>query len=177
MPSREAEGELGWSRPLGYESSEHRSAGCSPVRKQPSYRGLGCLPTGNRPALFLAVSVGPVSKSWAFEGPAGRREAADRSRGPPQSADRPAPEVLGEELVSRVQVLREQPRFDELAVADVAHEHVPVLKGSPLALAATDIDRDRMVIIGHDVVDFVRKVPPVSSAILAKEPRIASTPR
>jgi hypothetical protein len=29
--------------PLGYESFEHRSAGCSPVRNQPIYRGLGLL--------------------------------------------------------------------------------------------------------------------------------------
>jgi hypothetical protein len=48
--------------PLGYESFEHHSAGCSPVPNQPIYRGRGCLPTGSRPALFRAVSASLVSK-------------------------------------------------------------------------------------------------------------------
>jgi hypothetical protein len=34
-----------------------------------------------------------------------------------------------------------------------------------------------MVIVGHDVVDVDAKVPPLSSIVLAKKPRIASTPR
>src|SRR5215211_4434978 len=36
----------------------------------------------------------------------------------------------------------------------MAHEHVPVLQGPPLALAASDIDSDRMLVVGHDVVDI-----------------------
>jgi hypothetical protein len=49
--------------PLGYESFEHHSAACSSVRNQRIYRDVGCLPTGSRPALFLAVSASLVSKS------------------------------------------------------------------------------------------------------------------
>src|SRR4029453_3354942 len=60
---------------------------------------------------------------------------------------------LGEELVGRVLVLGHQPRFGELAVADMAYEHLPGLQGSPLALGASDIDRDRMLVVGHDVVE------------------------
>jgi hypothetical protein len=48
---------------LGYESFEHHSAGCSPVPKSAIYRGLGWLPTGGRPTLFLAISASLVSKS------------------------------------------------------------------------------------------------------------------
>src|SRR4029453_3834263 len=66
-------------------------------------------------------------------------------------ADQPA---LGEERVGRVLVLGQQPRFGELAVADMAHEHLPGLQGSPLALAASDIDRDRMLVIRYDVVEI-----------------------
>jgi hypothetical protein len=47
---------------LGYESFEHRSAGCSPVQKRSIHPGLGRLPTGSRPTLFLAVSASLVSK-------------------------------------------------------------------------------------------------------------------
>jgi hypothetical protein len=36
--------------------------GAHPTRNQPVYRGLGCLPTASRPALFLAVSASVVSK-------------------------------------------------------------------------------------------------------------------
>jgi hypothetical protein len=36
--------------------------GAHPTRNQPVYRGLGCLPTAGRPALFLAVSASVVSK-------------------------------------------------------------------------------------------------------------------
>ena len=50
-------------RPLGYESFEHRSAGCSPVPNRPIYRGLGYLATDSRPALFLMVSASLVSNS------------------------------------------------------------------------------------------------------------------
>jgi hypothetical protein len=46
-----------------------------------------------------------------------------------------------------------QPRLDQLAVADVLHEHAPVLKGSPLVFGVGVIDRDRMVIVGHDVME------------------------
>jgi hypothetical protein len=63
-------------------------------------------------------------------------------------------EVLGEELVSRVLIVRHQPRLGELAVADMAHEHRSVLKGPALALAVSDIDRDRMLVVGHDVVEL-----------------------
>jgi hypothetical protein len=63
-------------------------------------------------------------------------------------------EVLGEELVSRVLIVGQQPRLGELAVADVVHEHVPVLKGSPLVFGVGVIDGDRMVIVGQNVVEF-----------------------
>ena len=86
-------------------------------------------------------------------------------------------EVLGEELVSRVLIVGHQPRLGELAVADMAHEHRSVLQGPALALAASDIDRDRMLIVGHDVVELGAEGPPVSSATLAKKPRISSWPR
>jgi hypothetical protein len=36
--------------------------GAHPSGNQPIYPGLGCLPTGSRPALFLVVSASPVSK-------------------------------------------------------------------------------------------------------------------
>jgi hypothetical protein len=48
--------------PLGYESFEQRSAGCSPVPNRRIYRGRGSFPTDSRPALFLAVSGSLVSK-------------------------------------------------------------------------------------------------------------------
>jgi hypothetical protein len=50
------------SRPLGYESFEQRSAGSPAVRNAAIHPGLGRLPTGSRPTLFLAVSASPVSK-------------------------------------------------------------------------------------------------------------------
>jgi hypothetical protein len=36
--------------------------GAHPAQNQPFYRGLGYLPTGSRPAVFLAVSASLVSK-------------------------------------------------------------------------------------------------------------------
>jgi hypothetical protein len=45
-----------------FKTKSHHSSGCSPVRKPAVYLGPGCLATGSRPALFLAVPVSPVSK-------------------------------------------------------------------------------------------------------------------
>jgi hypothetical protein len=60
---------------------------------------------------------------------------------------------LGEELIGRVLVLGHQPRLGELAVADVDHEHIPVRIGLPIAFGARGKQRDRMVIVGHEIVD------------------------
>jgi hypothetical protein len=49
--------------PLGYESFERRSSGCSPVRNQLNYRSVGYSLTCSRPALFLVVSARLVSKA------------------------------------------------------------------------------------------------------------------
>src|ERR671913_769501 len=96
------------------------------------------------------VSASPMNKSLHLRSSLGRREATDPKPRPSQVQ---IDQRLGEELVGRVLVLGHHPRFGELAVADMAHEHVPVLQGSPLALAATDIDPDRMLVVGHDVVE------------------------
>jgi hypothetical protein len=61
-PSSEAEGELGWSQPLGYESFEHRSEVVHLAPSRAIYLGFGLFPTGSGPALFVLVSDGLVSK-------------------------------------------------------------------------------------------------------------------
>jgi hypothetical protein len=49
--------------PLGYESFEHHSAGCSQGWRPAIYQESWRIPTDSRPALFLALSASLVS-SW-----------------------------------------------------------------------------------------------------------------
>jgi hypothetical protein len=64
------------------------------------------------------------------------------------------PRQLGQELIGRVLIPREQPALPQLAVAHMGHQHVSGVKSLPLALAPSRKQRHRVLVVGHDIVQL-----------------------
>jgi hypothetical protein len=90
---------------------------------------------------------------------------------------RPGSAALGEELVVGVLVLDVLPYLDDLAVADVERQDLSILQGPALALAGGQCRPTVCWSSATTSCSSARNVPAVSSMVLPKNPRTASTPR
>src|SRR6266700_10902 len=103
------------------------------------HRALTC--DSSEPMMTATVRGLPLAADWTYT----QRVPATASA---------QPQRLGEEFVIGILVLDVLPHLGDLAVADVEHQDLSILKGPAPALARSQVQADGVLVVGHDVVQL-----------------------